>query len=88
MNTAPLKQFGESRLYADNLLFDEYNGMPLVVGQEVYGTWVNFDGRTYFISGKIVWYEPTGFWVESDDGGITPVKLFWQLYFEPINLES
>lgn len=90
MNTEqpPLKPFAEERWKMNNLDFTTYNGMPLIVGQKVYGTWVNFDGRTFGTSGQIIYNEITGFWVEDEGGGITEVKLFWQLNFEPANLES
>jgi hypothetical protein len=80
---APLKEFGQERGKADNKQFTHYNGMPFIVGQRVEGTWVNCDGRTYGpVKGKIDYNENTGFWVVADNGGITPVKLFWLLYFD------
>lgn len=74
---APLKQFGQSRAGADNKLFTHCNGFPFIVGQRVYGTWVNHDGRTFYTSGKIDYNEKTGFWVVDDSGGIRPVSSFW-----------
>lgn len=79
---APLKQFGQERNKADNKQFTNFNGFPFIVGQRVYGTWVNWDGRTYGVRGKIDYNENTGYWVVADNGAITPVKLFWVLNFE------
>lgn len=80
---APLKKFGELRAAMDNRLFTSYNEFPLIVGQKVYGTYVEADGKTYYSEGEIGFGEQSGFVVIDKDGFFTPVKLFWTLYFNP-----
>jgi hypothetical protein len=84
--TAPLYEFGQAREKADNKEFTLINGVKAKVGQRVYGSWVDFDGRSYFNKGVIVYYEATGFWIDTGSG-ITPLKKFWTIFFsqEPKN---
>lgn len=77
----PLLDFIQSRERLGNLIFTHYDDFPYIVGQKVRGTWVDYTGRTYYTEGKIVHNEETGFWVETKDGGITPVMAFWTMYF-------
>lgn len=80
-NIAPLLRFAQERAKINNKQITDWDGLPFIVGLQVYGTWVNFDGRTYATEGKIIYYEPSGYWVEDSVGGITPVKSFWTLNF-------
>lgn len=85
---APLKKFGQERAKTDNRQFTHHNGFPFIVGQRVYGTWVDPLGYTYGVWGKIDYNENSGFWVVADNGGITPVSLFWTLDFQTDFLED
>jgi hypothetical protein len=85
---APLKWFGQERAKADNKLFTDFNGFPFIIGQEVYGTWVNGEGYTFYMEGKIDYNENSGYWVVDSRGGITPVSMFWQISFRTEFLED
>lgn len=85
---APLKPFGQERMRADNKLFTQRDGFPFMVGQKVRGSWVDADGKTYFMKGRIDYNEKSGYWVVDDSGGITPVKSFWTLMFETEFLDA
>lgn len=47
-------------------------------GDSVYGSWVDCDGRSYFVTGTIIKNSTTGLWVQGAPGygGITEVKRF------------
>lgn len=55
------------------------NGVEFKEGDKVRGTWVFYDGRTFFSEGVIVRYPETGLWVQQANGGITDIKSFWTL---------
>lgn len=79
---APLLEFVQQRAATDNLLFTEYDGLPFIVGLKVRGTWVECDGRTYYIEGEIQYKDELGYYVFSKDGVMIPIKYFWTLYFQ------
>jgi hypothetical protein len=85
MTEAPLKQFGASRNDAQNPMNEFTIGKHTFrEGDKATGTWVDFDGRTYFQEGTIIRHEVSGLWLQSpNDGGITPLKKFWTMY--PLN---
>lgn len=85
-NNPPLYDFIKARNSVENIMFKDYEGFPFIVGQQVRGTWVDDDGRTSYCEGTIIYYEKTGYWVETSDGGITPVKAFWTMYFNEQDL--
>lgn len=74
----PFKQFADNAEVIENPK-DTYvvDGVTFKEGDNVYGTWVNIDGRTYYQDGIIIRNEKTGLWVQSQpDGGITEIKRF------------
>jgi NTP pyrophosphatase (non-canonical NTP hydrolase) len=74
---SPLKPFADSLKSMPNPKDQFAIGRNIFKeGDNVFGTWVDFDGRTFYQNGTIISNPVTGLWVESLDGGITEVKRF------------